>query len=498
MSSPLPEAPEPPGSLAVAAARGVAWTGGGQILRQVIQLAGQLVLVRLLAPEDFGLLGMAMFFIGIGQLIADFGVGSAIVQSQTRDPLTLSSCFWVNMALVAVLAALMAMAAPLIGHFYQRPDLTPLVAVLSLNLLLSGLQVMPFALLARDMRFAHSARAQVLGSLVGALAAIALAWSGAGVWALVAQPLIGSTTALLAAWWSHRWLPQMAFSWPAMAPLARFSFALLGTNLVGYGNRNIDSLLIGRFLGAGPLGLYAMAIQIMLYPLQQISSVIVRVLFPTLVQIKDDLPRLRAAYLKAVSTIALITFPLMAGLFAVADDFVLLVFGPAWVTMTPVLKVLCWVGLMQSIGTTVGTIYLSTGNPHVALRVSLIAAPVLVGGIAGGLPWGIMGVAIGYAAASYALFYYTAVTAFALIGLKLAAFHAAIVRPASASLLMLAVMLGTKSWIATWSPMPRMALIIGLGVVAYGLASAAVNRPHISELLAIVVSLRTKSVKTQV
>lgn len=491
MSSPPPEAPEPRPGLAVMAARGVAWTGGGQILRQIIQIAGQLVLARMLAPQDFGLLGMAMFFIGIGQLIADFGVGSAIVQSQTRDSLTLSSCFWVNMALVAVLAAVMAVVAPLIGNFYQRPDLTPLVAALSLNLVLSGLLVMPFALLARDLRFAHTARAQVLGSLMGALSAVALAWSGAGVWALVAQPLVGSTTTLLAAWWSHRWLPQLAFSWPAIAPLARFSFALLGTNLVGYGNRNIDSLLIGRFLGAGPLGVYAMAIQIMLYPLQQISSVIVRVLFPTLVQIKDDLPRLRGAYLKAVSTIALVTFPLMSGLFAAADDFVLVVFGPTWSGMTPVLKVLCWVGLMQSVGTTVGTIYLSTGNPKVAFRVSLLAAPALAGGIACGLPWGIQGVALGYALASYALFYYTATTAFALIGLSLADFHTAIARPAIASLLMLIVMLTSNLGLASWSPAPRLATLVALGGLAYVLASAVANRKHVGELLAIIGSLRS-------
>jgi PST family polysaccharide transporter len=475
------------------AARGVAWTGGGQILRQIIQIAGQLVLARMLAPQDFGLLGMAMFFIGIGQLIADFGVGSAIVQSQTRDSLTLSSCFWVNMALVAVLAAVMAVAAPLIGSFYQRPDLTPLVAVLSLNLVLSGLLVMPFALLTRDLRFAHTARAQVLGSLMGALSAVALAWSGAGVWALVAQPLVGSTATLLAAWWSHRWLPQLAFSWHAMAPLARFSFALLGTNLVGYGNRSIDSLLIGRFLGAGPLGVYAMAIQIMLYPLQQISSVIVRVLFPTLVQIKDDLPRLRGAYLKAVSTIALITFPLMSGLYAVADDFVLLVFGPTWAGMTPVLKVLCWVGLMQSVGTTVGAIYLSTGNPGVALKVSLLGAPVLVVGIAAGIPWGIEGVAVGYAISTVVLFYYVALQAFKLIGLSLVSFHLALIRPFITSMLVCFVLLGLAEFTGHLPVVMRFMLAMAVGLLTFSSLSLAINRGQLLEIWHLASSIRRRT-----
>ena len=175
--------------LGVSAARGVLWTGLGQVLRQVIQVIGSVALARLLVPDDFGVLGMAMFFVGIGQLFADFGIGSAIIQARSDDRVVLSSCFWLNLAVAATLALLVLVAAPWIADFYQRSDLAPMVAVLSLNLLLAGLQVVPQALLYRDMRFADLAKAQVLGSLAGALVAIMMAWYGAGVWSLVAQPL---------------------------------------------------------------------------------------------------------------------------------------------------------------------------------------------------------------------------------------------------------------------------------------------------------------------
>lgn len=480
-------------SLATTAARGVLWTGGGQILRQLVQIGGQLLLVRLLVPDDFGLLGMAMFFVGVGQLLADFGIGSAIVHARSNDRIVLSSSFWLNLAVAALLAAVMLVCAPLIGSFYKRADLVPMVAVLSLNLLLAGLHVLPSALLYRDMRFADLARAQVLGSLAGALVAVGLAWRGAGVWALVVQPLFGTTVSLLMCWRATRWLPKWEFSWREVAPLARFSAALLGTNLVGYANRNADSLLIGRVLGAGPLGLYAMAIQLMLYPLQQVSSVIVRVLFPTLVQIKDDLPRLRSAYLKAVGTIALVTFPIMGGLFALADDFVLVVFGPAWAPMAPVLKVLAWVGMMQSVGTTVGVIYLAAGRTDIALRVTLVALPIVIAGMAAGLHWGILGVAIGYAAASCSLFYYTAVTAFRLIALKLAPLHAAIARPGLGTAMMLSVMLAVLPLLAPWPPGVRLGAGIAIGMLAYGLACVMVNRAQLAELLGIVRALRHRS-----
>lgn len=480
-------------SLSAHAALGVLWTGGGQVLRQFIQIGTSIVLVRLLVPGDFGLIGMAMFFIGLGQLIADFGIGAALMQSRTNDRVVMSSCFWLNLAVAAFLAGLVLVCAPLIGSFYRRSDLVPVVAALSLNLLLSGLVVVPSALLARGMRFATLARIQVLASLTGSTVAITLAWLGFGVWALVAQPLCAATASLLAAMLAQRWYPRFEFSWSKVAPLARFSVALLGTNLVGYANRNADSVLVGRFLGAGPLGHYSLAIQLMLYPLQQVSSVFVRVLFPTLVQIRDDLPRLCAAYLKAVGTIALITFPIMGGLFALADDFVLVVFGPQWVEMAPVLKVLAWVGMMQSVGTTVGTIYMSTGSVGIALRVTLFATPVLVGGMAAGLPWGILGVAVGYAVASFSFLYYTLVTAFRIIRLRLAEFHRVLMWPLIATLVMVGVLEGAITVMVSLEPAIRLSLGVAIGILTYGVANLVVNRAQLADVLSIVISLRGRN-----
>ena len=480
-------------SLSSQAARGVIWTGAGQILRQVIQVGSQLVLARLLAPDVFGLLGMALVFVGIGQLLADFGIGSAIVQSRDLGGKVLSTCFWLNLSVGVVLTIVVLAAAPLVGAFYGRTDLTPLVAVLSLNLLLSALQTVPTGLLYRDMRFADIARAQVLGTLGAAAVAISMASTGFGVWALVAQPLFGTSIMLFVMWRATGWLPKLEFCYGEARPLMRFSLALLGTNLVGYGHRNVDGLLIGRFLGAGPLGVYSMAIQIMLFPLQQVSSVIVRVLFPMLAQVQDDVPRLRSAYLKAVATIVFITFPLMGGLFVLADDFVRVVFGPSWAEMAPILKVLSWVGMMQSVGTTMGSIYLAVGRTDIALRVTLVVAPVLIVGLAAGLPWGIQGVAIGYALASFSLFYYTALTAYRLIGLRLVDFHAVIVRPGLAMLVMLAVLQVAGTFVSAWPPTLRLGAGVALGGVAYLLASLLINRAQIDELLGILRSLRRRN-----
>jgi PST family polysaccharide transporter len=361
------------------------------------------------------------------------------------------------------------------------------------DLLLSGLLVVPSALLAREMRFGALARSQVVGSLFGAVAAISMALAGFGVWALVAQPLCGASVTLAGCALAQHWYPRFEFSWLKVKSLARFSAALLGTSLVNYLNRNTDSVLVGRVLGAGPLGQYSMGVQLMLYPLQHVSSVFVRVLLPTLMQLQDDLQRLRTAYLKTAACIALVTFPIMGGLFALADDFVQVVFGPNWNEMAPLLKVLAWVGMLQSVGTTVGTLYLSTGNPGTALRVTLIGTPVLVGGMVAGLPWGILGVAVGYAVANFSFFYYSVTTAFRLVHLPLADFHRVMIRPLGATLAMIGVLEIAVPSLPTMAPTYRLPLCVSLGVVIYAAVSFAINRAQIAEVLSIARSLRARA-----
>ena len=476
-------------SLGASAVRGVAWTGGGQIARQLVQVGTLLVLGRLLAPGEFGLIGMAMFFIGVGQLVADFGIGSAIVQSKSPDAVELSSCFWLNLAVAFALCLLFLACAPLIGRFYARPDLAPVVAALSITMLLNALQTVPGALLYRAMRFGDLTVSQLAGSVLGSLAAIGLAFFGAGVWALVAQPLVGTLTTLLGYQVANRWTPRLVFSWTRVAALARFSGALFGTKLLDYAHRSADSVLVGRVLGAQSLGIYAIAVQIMLYPLQQVSAVFVRVLFPILVQLREDLPRLRAMYLRAVASIALLTFPAMGGLFVLANDFVLVVFGQPWMEMVPLLKVLAWVGMMQSVATTTGTIYMSTGNAALALRVTMVTTPVVIIGMAVGLYWGILGVAVGYAIATFSLFHYTAKVAFRLIGLELSAFFAVLIGPSVSTAIMMGALLLVEPWGAAWTAHLRLLASVVLGAAAYLAASLAVNRAQLVETYSTVRTL---------
>jgi O-antigen/teichoic acid export membrane protein len=362
------------------------------------------------------------------------------------------------------------------------------VMALSFTLLLPAANVVPWAIVSKRMRFDQMAKAQVFGSLIGSATAMSCAWYGLGVWSLVTQPLVGSLMTTVLSFVYCRWRPTYDFSLDAIRTLVAFSANVLGSSVLNYVIRNTDSLLIGKLLGSGPLGYYAMAYQLMLYPLGQVSGVIVRVLFPTLSQLQGDMERFRRAYLKAVSAIALITFPMMTGLYAVSEDFVEVIFGAKWLPMLPVLNILCWVGMIQSIGTTVGTIYLAVARVRLMFLLTLGSMPVFVAAFLAGVKWGIVGVAAAYALVSILFFYVSLAVAFSVCGLAFARFHQAIARVLLSSLIMLTAVLIVR-WLAQIAGVPqweRLVISILAGVIAYCGASLAVNRVQIQETYRLV------------
>jgi len=474
----------PTHDLAVSAVRGVFWTGGSQVVRQITQLITSVVLVRLLLPGDFGLVAMVGFFIGFTGLFVDFGMGAAIIQSRRLGEEALAGSFWISIGVASAFAGLLMVFAPAISTFYGDPRIASLVPPMSAALLISAMMVVPKALLHKAMDFRNLARAEVLGSWTGSVTAVAMAMGGLGVWSLVAHPIAGNCVTLALIWRRSAWWPRLRFSWRTIDRLIQFSASVFGTSLLNYANRNVDNLLIGKFLGNGPLGYYSVAYQIMLFPLTQVSSVIVRVLFPVLSQLQDDHERFRAAYLKAVSAIAILTFPMTLGLLAVAQDFIVVVFGEKWLPMLWVVKVFCLVGLLQSVVTTVGTIYLGTGRTMRLFVISLVFTPIFISAFVIGLRWGIEGVAFAYACVNLILGYVSLSLAFRLVSLKFADFHRAILPPLIVSTVMALIVMGFNHAANAFLPVnARLAVSVLLGISLYVALSLAANRTQVHQLL---------------
>ena len=374
-------------------ARGVLWMGAGTIARQVLQLASGLILARLLAPDLFGIVAMALVFVGIGEIFVDFGLRQAIIQTPQPTGILLSSCFWLSAGIGIVAALVLCVLAPVIAALYQEPRITPLLPFLGLNLFVATLSTVPRALLQREMNFGVLTRLTFVAGLIAVTTGCTMAALGGGVWSLIVQPLMSSFVGTILIFATCRWRPGFEFSAAGLHGLIRFSGGVLGAALLNYLNRNADNFLIGRFLGAVALGYYNIAYQMMLLPLAYVSSNIGAVAYPALVRLQDDLDRYKRVYLRTCSVIAFVSFPMMSGLFVVADQFVPVVLGSKWLPATTVLKILCPLGMVQSIATTVGLIYTSTGRTKTLFLWNVGATPVIVLSFVVGLPWGIEGVA---------------------------------------------------------------------------------------------------------
>lgn len=380
---------------------GILWSSTSQVSSQILSFITSIVLARLLMPEDFGVIGMITVFTGFANIFIDVGFGSALIQKKDITQQDLSTVFWFNVISGSLLTILFILAAPFISAFYNIDALRSLTILLSFNFFISSLGNVQRVLLAKKLDFKLPFKIRIISQLISDMVGIILALNGYGVWSIALKVILQGTLTTSVYWITSNWRPSLVFSKESVKKLMSFSLNLLGNDSLNYWVRNIDNLLIGKFLGNFSLGLYSKAYGILTLPIRNISSVISRVLFPSLSYIQDDINKVRSVYLKVVSSIAFFTFPMMIGLFIIADKFVLYIFGEQWVGMIPVFKIFCILSLPQSFGNVISNLYMSQGATGLMFKVGTFLRIFLISAIVLGLQWGIEGIALSYTCASF-------------------------------------------------------------------------------------------------
>jgi PST family polysaccharide transporter len=448
---------------------GLRWSVAEQLGNQLFQFLTSIVLARLLEPSDFGLVGMILVFTGFAASFSDLGLGAALIQRQDVRPEHLESAFWVNVAAGLCITLIMAAASPLIADFYGEPRLQSLTAFVSLSFVLSSLSVVQRARLRKAMDFRRLAVVAWTGKLVVGVASISLAFAGFGAWSLAINSVASSavTTAIL--WSASSWRPRMAFDRGALSELLGFSSHYFGFQAINYWLRNADNLLVGKYLGTVALGLYARAYALLLLPVH-IGSTLNRVMFPALSSIQGEPARVGRIYLSMCQATVFITAPMMFGLIAVAEPFVLVVFGAKWAPMVELLQILSLVGFVQSVGTLVGNLFLSMGRSDLMLRVGGVTGVLGVTAMLLGLRHGVTGVASYYAVVSCLVFLPQQHLALRLVGLSVTDLLPKVWGPTAAAAVMSGVvMLLGRNLPGAW-PLPlRLALQVVTGALCYWL-----------------------------
>jgi PST family polysaccharide transporter len=295
--------------------------------------------------------------------------------------------------------------APILSDFFNQPQITILVRVISLTFIINSLTAVQTNLLSKELKFKQKIIINWISIVIGYLVGFYLAFNNYGVWAIVWMTIVTALVNLILYWLSTSWFPSFFFNINKIKELSNFGFSVLGETSVNYWSRNFDNFIIARVLGSTELGLYTRAYSLMLLPLRNISSVITKVMFPAFSKKQDDIPSIKRYYLLIIKYIALLTFPAMIGLSLVSREFVLLFFGDTWKGMIPVLSILSLVGAIQSIFFLNGMIYNTLGRANIAFRISLLVNFVLIIAFLVGVNYGIVGMAWSYFIASLLLFF---------------------------------------------------------------------------------------------
>ena len=381
-------------SLMKSATRGVFWSGISQFSTQIFHFIVIIILARLLFPEDFGIIGMAVVFTGLVLTINELGLSAAIIQKKNITDSHLSTSFWISFGLGIILCITTVIISPYIADFFKNELVGHVVSVLSIGFVLGSFSVVHSSLLQKSLEFKKLAVTEISAAIISGAVSVILALLGFGVWSLVCGSILKNIISVVVLWRVCTWRPSLTFNLTSFKELFSFGAHVMGSRFLNYIDSNVDYLLIGKLLSATALGHYTLAYQLSTFPLTKISSIITRVTFPTFSIIQDDNNTLRYAYLKVIKYISLVTFPLLAGLIVVAPEFIPIVFGDKWAPMIVPLQILCVAGALKSVGTTVGSILLSKGRADIQFKWNIFTAIVLPIAILIGIKYGIIGVAM--------------------------------------------------------------------------------------------------------
>ena len=380
--------------------RGLAWKGASQIFLQGSRLVVAVILARMLSPHDYGLAAMALVLASLVIVFSDVALGAALVQRTRLSDADRSTAFWASVAVGAICTVLGILLSGVLASFYGDHAVQPLFAVLSLSFVITSLATTHEALMVREMNFRGLELRMMMGTAVGAATGIFLAAKGYGAWAIIGQQLALATVSTALLWVFSPWRPSFSFSRASLRNLGGFSANVFVHRLLYYLHRNVDNLLIGRFLGPAALGVYGFAYNVMLVPFSRIAGPLTEVLFPAFSRMQHDRARMTTVWVRAVRLIASFSVPALLGLVVVAPDFVSVVLGPKWDGATVLIQILAWVGLLQSLQTLNPNILQALDRTDTLLRYTVVFFALHLTAFAIGLQWGVVGVAVGYLVSS--------------------------------------------------------------------------------------------------
>ena len=402
---------------------GVVWNSIGLLIDNGLDMIVKLILARLLLPKDFGIIGFAVVFMGMIKVFSDMGMTAALIQRKEEDlqPIDYDTAFWVGIAWGILLAAIITfVVTPISISFFNEPLLNPIIPVLSLNFILKPLATVHIVNITREMEFKKIVLPQNISRIAAAAIAVIMAYTGYGVWSLVFQRVLTNIFLVAIYTYISPWRPKMRYSKASFKKIFSFGVYTTGTKIFNYLTGNVDYLLIGKMLGAQPLGVYTLAYNVTYVVRGQIMDVINKVFYPVYSKIQDDLVTIKKYYFKVIKYNCIATYPIMIGLILLAKPFVEIGLGEKWIEAVIPIKLMAGAGMVHLLTISNTTLLRGIGRPKLEMIMSIIktmcvTVPFIVLGV---IYSGINGAAAGLLASKIVIFFINNITLRKVAGIK--------------------------------------------------------------------------------
>ncbi|MCI8510014.1 MAG: lipopolysaccharide biosynthesis protein [Lachnospiraceae bacterium] len=351
---------------------GLIWRFAERCGAKGVEFIVAVILARLLAPRDYGLIAMVTVFITISQVFIDSGMGNALIQKKDADDLDFSSVFYFNILICTAIYTILFVASPFIARFYKTPELTSVLRVLSVTIIISSLKNVQQAYVSKHMLFKKFFFSTLGGTFAAAVIGIVMAYAGWGVWALVAQQIMNALIDMVILWITVKWRPIKAFSLERLKSLFSFGWKLLVSAIVDTTYNNVRQLIIGRVYSSADLAYYNRGRQIPNLVVTNINASIDSVLLPALSEEQNNVERVKMMTRRAIKTSSYIMWPLMLGLVVVAEPLTRLLLTEKWIESVPYLQIFCLVFAFQPVQTANLNAIKAMGRSDLFLRLEII------------------------------------------------------------------------------------------------------------------------------
>jgi O-antigen/teichoic acid export membrane protein len=458
--------------------RGSAWAVLGYGGSNALSLVTTIVLARLLVPADFGLVALTLAVLAVAYLAQESGLGAALVvhRGDLRPAAASVAIFSPVVATGLYLAAFLA--APALSGIFDEPRLTDVLRITALVLVIRGFTIMPVALLQRGMRFGPITAIELGGAITQASTAIVCAMAGAGVWSLVAGHLAFAAAQAVLAWWFSpiRPSPREARR-QVLRELMRFGRHVGIANLLNYGNKSAEGLIVGRVVGTVGLGYFSVATRLSSMPVQVIGNVLGRGVFAALAQLRDDAAAFRRVWLDNVQRVALLSIPATIGLFLVAEPLVVGLLGETWAPAVTALQILTLNGVVRTFSATSGEVFQALHRPQLRVIAESAHLVLLVPALwIGARSEGIEGAAAAVVLVNAAIGIPVVAVVMRLLGVSLGELGRTILRPAVGWAALAATLLAVRPLVEGLPDGLELLVLVGAGAAVYALAVALFAR----------------------